>query len=160
MKILIVSDSHGRIGNLSHVIDKVSPIDMLIHLGDFEGHEDEVELLAGCATYMVGGNNDYFSDLDREKVIRIGNDTVFMCHGHRYGVNFGTERIKEVGRQLGANIVMFGHTHKPVIDLSGDVAVINPGSITQPRQDGRVPTYIIMDVDREGKSHFTLNYYE
>lgn len=160
MKILIVSDSHGRIGNLSHVIDKVSPIDMLIHLGDFEGHEDEVELLAGCSTYMVGGNNDYFSNLDREKVIHIGNDTIFMCHGHRYGVNFGVERIKEVGRQLGANIVMFGHTHKPMIDLSDDVAVINPGSITQPRQEGRVPTYIIMDVDQQGKSHFTLNYYE
>ena len=36
MKILVVSDSHGFEGNLRKVIERVEPIDMLIHLGDFE----------------------------------------------------------------------------------------------------------------------------
>ena len=39
MKILIVSDTHRRDGNLRAIIEKQSPFDMLIHLGDTEGSE-------------------------------------------------------------------------------------------------------------------------
>ena len=39
MKILIVSDTHRRDGNLREIIEKQSPFDMLIHLGDTEGSE-------------------------------------------------------------------------------------------------------------------------
>ena len=55
---------------------------------------------------------------------------------------------------------MFGHTHVPLIDLSDSIWVINPGSISFPRQRERIPTYIIMDIDRHNKAHFTLNYYK
>ena len=40
MKILIVSDTHGRLENLERVIEMTKPIDALIHLGDVEGQED------------------------------------------------------------------------------------------------------------------------
>ena len=43
MKILIVSDTHRRDGNLQTVIEKTAPFDMLIHLGDAEGSEDRIE---------------------------------------------------------------------------------------------------------------------
>lgn len=160
MKILIVSDSHGRISNLSRVIDLVSPIDALIHLGDFEGHEDEVELLSGCKTYLVAGNNDYFTNLEREMVIELGPYKAFLTHGHRYGVSYGTDRLKDVARAHGANIAMYGHTHYPCIDQKGDITVVNPGSISLPRQDGRIPTYIIMEIDPKGIAHYTLNYFK
>ena len=39
MKILIVSDTHRRDGNLRAIIEKQSPFDMLIHLGETEGSE-------------------------------------------------------------------------------------------------------------------------
>ena len=39
MKILIVSDTHRKDDNLKKVIEKTSPLDMLIHLGDAEGSE-------------------------------------------------------------------------------------------------------------------------
>ena len=39
MKILIVSDTHRKDGNLYDVIEKEKPLDMLIHLGDAEGSE-------------------------------------------------------------------------------------------------------------------------
>ncbi len=37
MKILIVSDTHAKHGNLDHVLEQAGPIDMFIHLGDVEG---------------------------------------------------------------------------------------------------------------------------
>lgn len=158
MKILIVSDSHGRNTYLNMVLDKVAPVDLLVHLGDLEGSEEYLTMIADCPVEMVSGNNDYFTDIEREKVIRIGKYKVFLTHGHRYRVNYDTETIKQEALERGVDIVMFGHTHKPLIDLSGSVIAINPGSISQPRQDGRIPTYIIMDIDSNGEAHFILNY--
>ena len=68
------------------------------------------------------------------------------------------ENLKHEARMRGVDIVMFGHTHRPVVDFGGDIIAVNPGSLTYPRQEGRRPSYIIMDLDREGKAHFTINY--
>lgn len=158
MKIMIVSDSHGRNYNLERALDKVKPIDLFIHLGDFEGSVEAIRSLVPCRAEMVPGNNDFFTGMEKDKLITIGNYTVFLTHGHRYGVNFGTERLRDVAMQYGAGIALFGHTHRPLIDISGSVWTINPGSITQPRQEGGKPSFIIMDLDSKGVAHFTLNY--
>lgn len=159
MKILIVSDTHGRDQALINVIQKVSPIDLLIHLGDFEGGEDYIRDSAPCPTEMVSGNNDFFIGLPKEKILLIGKYNVMLTHGHRYGVNSGTHSIIEAARRNKVNIVMFGHTHIPVIEMIDDIWAINPGSLALPRQYGRIPTFIIMDIDSKGEAHFTLNYY-
>lgn len=160
MKIVIVSDSHGRLYHFNKAMDKVGAIDLLIHLGDFEGYENEFEYLVDCPSYMVSGNNDFFSHLDREKLVQIGPYTIFMTHGHRYGVNYGVERLVEAAKEQGAHIVMYGHTHRPHIEKKDGIYVINPGSISQPRQEGRIPSYILMEIDRFDQVHFTLNFVE
>ena len=158
MKVLIISDTHGRNLEVLKVIEKVSPIDLLIHLGDFEGGEEYIRSLVSCEVEMVSGNNDFFLWLPKEKLINVGKYTIFLTHGHRYGVNYGSSDIIEAASRLGADIVMFGHTHVAMIDLSGSVWAINPGSLALPRQHGRIPTFIIMEIDRLGEAHFTLNY--
>lgn len=160
MKILIVSDTHGKDHNLLKTIQKVSPIDLLIHLGDIVSSEEYIKSISNCPVELVAGNNDFFCKLPKEKIIRIGNYTVMLTHGHKYGVYYGTNQIKEVAGRNQADIVMFGHTHVPLIDLKDDIWAINPGSLTLPRQTGGVPTFIIMDIDNEGKAHFTLNYFK
>ena len=92
MKILIVSDTHRRDGNLQAVIEQTAPFDMLIHLGDAEGSEDRItawclEQNPNCQVHMILGNNDFFSMLDREKEITIGKYRAFLCHGHFYSVS-------------------------------------------------------------------------
>ena len=44
------------------------------------------------------------------------------------------------------DIVMYGHTHKPVVDQGRDIIAVNPGSLTYPRQEGRSPSYIVMTI--------------
>lgn len=158
MKVLIVSDSHGKNTQLDWVLKRVSPIDMLIHLGDLEGSEDYIEAIAEWPYELVSGNNDYFTDIEREKMIKIGSYQVLLTHGHRQQVYSGTETIKKWAKEKGADIVMFGHTHMPLLEIEEDITVLNPGSISKPRQEGHIPTYMIMELDREGKVHFTLNY--
>ncbi len=158
MKVLIVSDTHGRDKYLFQTLQKVSPIDLMIHLGDYGGTEEYIKSIANCPVEMVSGNNDLFKGCPKEKVIVIGDYTVFLTHGHRYGVYYGSSQIKEAAKTRQAHIVMFGHTHVPMIDLKDDIWTINPGSIALPRQRGRIPSYMIMDIDRQGKAHFTVNY--
>lgn len=117
MKILIVSDTHRRDGNLQEVIERTAPFDMLIHLGDAEGSEDRIgawcrEQNADCEVHMVLGNNDFFSSLEREKEISIGKYRAFLCHGHFYSVSVGTERLVDEARDRGVQIAMFGHTDR------------------------------------------------
>ena len=70
------------------------------------------------------------------------------------------EIIKQEAKMRGMDIVMYGHTHRPVIDIDKDVIAVNPGSLTYPRQDGRSPSFIVMDLDKNGEAHFTINYIE
>lgn len=158
MKVLIVSDTHGKNHCLIDTINRVGSIDLLIHLGDFENGEDYIRTMAPCPVEFVSGNNDFFNGLPKDKLIQIGKYRVLMTHGHRYGVNFSTAVIIEAAKKQQADIVMFGHTHVPLIDMTGSVWAVNPGSLAFPRQSGRVPTFMIMELDSEGEAHFTLNY--
>ena len=158
MKVLIVSDTHRRNDNFFRVLEKVGPIDLLIHCGDTEGSEYAISEGAGCDAEIVLGNNDFFSNLPREREFTIGKYKVWVVHGHNYYVSMGNEILKQEANCKGVDIVMYGHTHKPVIDIDYPVTAINPGSLTYPRQDNKRPSYIIMEIDRFGEAHFTLNY--
>ncbi|MDE7340701.1 MAG: metallophosphoesterase [Lachnospiraceae bacterium] len=158
MKILIVSDTHRRNENFLTVMDRVRPVDMVVHCGDVEGSESMIEEAAGCPVQMVRGNNDFLSLMPKEQEFMIGSYKVWLTHGHNYCVSMNYEIIKQEARDREADIVMCGHTHKPVIDIGRNVTLLNPGSMSYPRQEGRRPSYILMEIDREGEAHYTINY--
>lgn len=158
MKILIVSDTHRKHEYLEEVLEQVKPLDMLIHLGDVEGCEDYIEVIAECPVEVVAGNNDFFSDLQGEREMRIGKYKVLLTHGHYYYVNAGIGHIRREAEVRNIDIAMFGHTHRPFFEQDGDRVILNPGSISYPRQDGKNPSYIIMDLDEEGEAHFSIEY--
>lgn len=158
MKILIVSDTHRRHAGFDEALRQAGEIDRLIHLGDTEGGEHYVEAMADCPCYIVAGNNDFFSELPRELEVNLGKYKVFLTHGHYYYVSLGTERIIEEAKSRGADIVMFGHTHRPMIEKEGNITILNPGSLSFPRQEGRRGSYIIMEIDENDKASFTINY--
>ncbi len=158
MKILIISDTHRHNENFLKVIEKTGPFQMVVHCGDVEGAEALIASSANCPVEMVQGNNDFWSSMPREKEFYIGEYKVWLTHGHNYYVSMNYEMIKQEAIDREVDIVMCGHTHKPVIDIGSEVTVLNPGSLSYPRQEGRKPSYIIMELDKEGQPHYTLNY--
>ena len=62
----------------------------------------------------------------------------------------GHEEIVEKTKAKDCQAVIYGHTHRPVVEEEDGILVINPGSLTFPRQQGRRPSYAVMDVE-EGK---------
>lgn len=157
MKVLIVSDSHGKNTHLERVLEKEKDIDFLIHLGDLEGTEQYLAGILQCPMVLVSGNNDYFSNLEREKLFELKGYQIFITHGHRYQVYEGAELLKEIGKELKADIVMFGHTHIPYLDTDDGIIILNPGSISQPRQKDKIPTYIIMEISETRELSFTIH---
>lgn len=158
MKILIVSDTHRKTENLFKVLEKEKKIDFLIHLGDIEGDERLIETSCGCSVCMVAGNNDFITSLPTERIFQIGKYCVMITHGHRYYISMGNEMIKQEAVARGADIVMYGHTHRPVIDKGKGIVALNPGSLSYPRQENRRPSYIIMELDSQGEAHFEIKY--
>jgi len=113
---------------------------------------------ADCPVHIVLGNNDFFSDLPKEIETTIGKYKVWITHGHNYYVMMDNKHIKREAIARKADIVFYGHTHKPVVEWDKDIIAVNPGSLSYPRQDGHRPSYIMMEIDNKGEAHFTINY--
>lgn len=162
MKILVISDTHRKDDDMKRVIEEQAPLDLLIHLGDAEGSEYLIEqwVNEGCALALVRGNNDFFSRLDREMELKIGPHRIFLTHGHYYNVSLGVEGLYEETVSRGCDIAMFGHTHRPFLETIGGVTILNPGSLSYPRQEGRKPSYLIMTMDADGICHYDQRYIE
>lgn len=155
-KILIVSDTHGRLGNLEEALKAEGRIDKLIHLGDFERDYEKIAELAGCETLVVPGNNDFFSTLPRELETEIAGRKVLLTHGHYYYVSLDLATLRSEAVARGIDIAMFGHIHRPVIQVEKDVTLINPGSIAYPRQADKKCTYIIMQINDKNEISYEL----
>lgn len=147
-RILVISDSHGRNENVKKAVDKAGKIDMMIHLGDVGANYPEVERMCGMPTYLVAGNCDYSDGVLKERVIlTVGGHKIYATHGHRQGVNFGLNNLAYTAMQNDCDIAMYGHTHVPFLDEDGECTVLNPGSISLPRQENHKKTFMIMTVN-------------
>ena len=68
MKVLIVSDTHGRDENLEIAVNREAPFDMLVHCGDVEGREFYIEALADCPCEALYPEIMIFSPIFQEKM--------------------------------------------------------------------------------------------
>ena len=158
MRVLIISDTHRSMGTYMELVEKWAPLDLVIHCGDVEGDEYVVSQAVNCPVEIVQGNNDFFSDLPRERQLEIGRYQVLITHGHQYHVSTGHEFLAKEAAARRIDIVMYGHTHRPVIEKVGGVLIMNPGSLTYPRQSNRKASYIIMEMDYKGEPEFQIHY--
>ena len=157
-KVLIVSDTHRANETYFKVLEIEEPLDLVIHCGDIEGSEYALSSAAKCPVEMIAGNNDYFSDLSYEKELRICGKKIWLTHGNTHYVSTGYDTLRMEARQKGVDMVFFGHTHRPFLEITSTLTLLNPGSLTYPRQEGRRPSYAIMDIDEKGEPHFEIKY--
>jgi putative phosphoesterase len=150
-KILVISDTHGDLMLLPKALKETGGIDALIHLGDICDDENELARRVNCPLYFVPGNNDWLSRAPRELTVPIAGKTVYMTHGDRFHVSYGLDRLKYRAEEQNADVAMFGHTHVPLLEMSGKPWLMNPGSLSRP-YSGR-SSFIVITVDDEGIWH-------
>lgn len=149
MLIAVISDTHRMIKYINSAKELIKDVDILIHLGD---NIDDVELLQQDfkgELYAVAGNCDYSKKYPKETIIEVNGRKIFFTHGDLYGVKSSINNIYYRGRELGVDIVLFGHTHQQLIEEEDGLILMNPGSISLPRSNGRYVGFI--DIDETGK---------
>lgn len=164
LRILIMSDSHGRNENvelaIAQVREEIGEFQMLIHLGDV-GDARELESLAGVPCYIVRGNTDYDAKLLNANVIEAGGHRIFATHGHLYQADMRLDLLRFAALENDCDIAMYGHTHVPYLEEDpDDVTILNPGSISKPRQADHRYTYMVMEIDDEDEVTYELRYVE
>jgi hypothetical protein len=158
MKILVVSDTHKKHDNLEAVIEQEKP-DCLYHLGDSEGYDFYIETHCGCPLSIVAGNCDFAAGLPEELLLEVGQSRILLTHGHYYNVNSDNRMLVKAAQAQGADVVLYGHTHCPELTEEEGITILNPGSISYPRQRNRIPTYALITVDANGQLDFSLHEY-
>jgi hypothetical protein len=151
MNILVISDSHGDSQCVKALLERYAPngqVQMALHLGDNAGdllrYESEYPSLVMQA---VCGNCDY--GYEPERMLTLGSRRLLLLHGHRQNVKFTVDTLAYYAQERGADICLYGHTHRAAQLERGLVLLFNPGSVTEPRGGGR-PTYGLLTVPKRG----------
>ncbi len=149
MKIIVLSDTHGRNrGFLESIMYDTRP-DMIFHLGDYVGDGENISKILGVPSLIVRGNGDFGSGYNEEEIIEIKGKKIFLTHGHRYDVRYGLDNIIYRGMELEVDMVLFGHTHIPVNIREKDMIIMNPGSPSFPRGLFADKTFGVIEIDSE-----------
>ena len=133
--IAILADTHRETGHgLSGAArEAVEGADALVHAGDFTAPSVyEAFQTATDRFEAVHGNRDDPELQDRlpsKRVFEVGGVRIVLVHGHEHGET----ALSLLGRSEAADLVVFGHSHRPTIIEGDGVPLLNPGSHTRPR---------------------------
>lgn len=144
--IIVVSDSHGN----RAAIDKLYPLfkecDYVVHLGDTSSDGQTIRKTFGEKVYLLNGNCDMFKLGQDEIVLEIEGVKILACHGDRYGVKYGYDRLAYKAEELGCSVALFGHTHHATETQEGNVLLFNPGNLSRYSQNSYL--YLVVNNGR------------
>jgi len=161
MKLMFISDIHGKKTNLSLIRDKFKELkcDKLVVLGDvfynssFDNTDYDPDLVEKFLKEFKGnlictrGNCDNYRDIvllneitnaKELDVIKTINNDIYITHGHIYN-DSNWNKVN--------SILIFGHLHIPFIKKIESNYYINPGSISIPRGSNNA-TYLVYDEEK------------
>ena len=136
MRILVISDTHAKCQRVYDVYKKLAataPIDLIVHCGDY--YTDALEIQAHLAKKVlwVKGNSDGCFDENEYAILETEAGSFFVSHGHMQNVGFSQQDIYYKALEQGCIGALFGHTHRGKFTDLGDFYLMNPGSLTFPR---------------------------
>lgn len=146
MRIIVVSDTHGDLHAFLKAVESQKTADVIIHCGDSKDEVDEIKLrYKDKAIVAVKGNCDFGSTLPNTETITLEGKKLFVTHGHLYNAKMTMYNLECAGRECGADIVLFGHTHRAYNEYHDGMYMLNPGSLS-----GYNATYAYIDITESG----------
>ncbi|WFA10186.1 metallophosphoesterase family protein [Tissierella sp. Yu-01] len=154
MKIGIISDTHISKDSylIKHILDTYfKDVDMIIHAGDYI-NENVIKIIRDYKDFIgVHGNvdNDNVKELLKEKeIITLEGYRIGIFHGHG---NEGATLTRAFNsfKDDNVDIIIFGHSHQPLVKTEKGILMLNPGSITTKRFE-RWFSYIILELKTDG----------
>jgi hypothetical protein len=123
-RIGLISDTHGLLRPGVH--DALAGVALILHAGDVGGSGilDELRLIAPVRA--VFGNTDPPGEpeLAENILMELDDVSVHVSHGHECG-SPTPERLAD---RYDADVVVYGHTHRPLVTKLGGRLFVNPGA--------------------------------
>jgi putative phosphoesterase len=148
--IAIFADTHGSRGNRleDEALTAARDADVVLHAGDFTTEAALEAFRSECdRLFAVHGNADDAAVRDRLPTARVVEEG-----GVRFAVTHrrdgGRTGLAMFGRSRGADVVVFGHSHRPTVVETDDVRLLNPGSHADPR--GNRPGFATLEARAGG----------
>ena len=134
IEVGILSDTHGVIH--PEVIKLMNSCDFVIHAGDIVDEASLEFLKPKQKMIAVRGNNDiHIASLGEVETLDLPGGNIAIEHGHMHGhIQPSHDSLREA--YPNAKVIVYGHTHKQVIDKDQPTWVINPGSAGKIRNYG------------------------
>lgn len=131
MKILVFSDSHGRLNPMFQAVRLEQP-EHIIHLGDcvddFRQLQDQ---FPSIPMTNVPGNCDYGNTDPESRLVELDGVRIFLTHGHAYRVKYMYLRVVYAALEQNASLLLFGHTHRAECFQEKQLWCMNPGAAKQ-----------------------------
>jgi len=143
LKLFVISDTHKKIQKVKEVFAKLHDVDCIVHLGDYETDAEKLQRELGVRVASVPGNMDGFFDSAAYQILETEYGKLLLTHGHMEQVKVSPLKLLYRAQELGCRAALFGHTHMPFYEESNGIYLINPGSLSQPR-DGTQGSYAII----------------
>jgi putative phosphoesterase len=144
MLIGVISDTHGLLR--PEAMEFLKTCEHIIHAGDVGGVDTLARVRAIAPSSVVRGNvdnDDWARELPETAAVEFLEKSIYVLH------NIGHLDLDPAS--AGFDIVVYGHSHRPVIKRDGGVTFLNPGSIG-PRRFGRPVSYAWIDITGFGVS--------
>lgn len=120
----LISDTHGLLR--PEVYAALAGVEMILHAGDVGGEEILAELGLIAPVHAVAGNCDdpWATGLPPELDLVFDEVRVHVSHGHELGVPTPAQLLE----RYAADVIVYGHTHRPLVERHGSRLVVNPGA--------------------------------
>lgn len=143
MRIIILSDTHGNYTRAVRAVNEAGPAELVIHLGDEYADSTLIGQFCQLPLLAVPGNCDHGCFEPRLKTVSTAGKKILLTHGDSYGVKNGLHHLIKKGLAERADIVLFGHTHQPLVQQADGMLLVNPGTLQY-----RAPTqsYAILEI--------------
>ena len=149
MRLLVISDSHRKGNIVEDIIQKEPTARHIFFLGDNTSDiEDFQYLYRDREFHICSGNCDFVKEFPLYDIISIAGHNIFYTHGHEFSVKSSTGVLLQKAKNLGCDIVLYGHTHISLIQYEDGVYVVNPGSCAQSRSGPC--SYAVIDIENGG----------
>lgn len=150
MNIGVIADTHLKNPlELSSLIELLlKEADVVIHAGDLITETALEPFIQAGKLIGVAGNGDLPSVMEsfpEKRLITLENYRIGICHGHGK-VGKTLERAYAAFQDEMVDIIIFGHSHQPLIQTKNRILMINPGSICSKRKE-RWYTYVLLKLD-------------
>jgi uncharacterized protein len=131
MRVGLIADTHGLLRPA--VFDVFAGVEMILHAGDVGGRDILTQLRAIAAVHAVYGNTDRPGEpgLAESLDLSLEGLSVHVSHGHE----LGRPTPANLAAAYTADVIIYGHTHKALIERVHGALIVNPGAAGPRRFD-------------------------